>query len=86
MKKQAMILLVIVCLFAISMPVGVAADPNEYKEVKYANGVSNDDIIVVFRDGDFNASEKYFFYVATNQWAWESRNTQRHLSFDFLSS
>ena len=80
-----MILLVIVFLFT-SLSIGVAADPYEYREVRRANGVGNDDIIVVFRDGDFNASEKYFFYAATNQWAWESRNTRRPLTFDFLSS
>jgi len=82
MKKQVMILLVI-CLFAISIQIGVAAD--EYRPINFRNGVNNDTIKVAFHDGDFNASEKYFFYVATNQWAWASRNSLRPLEFDFIS-
>ena len=102
MKKQAMILLVFTCLFAISIPMSVAADPDdnylrdeilsnrtdpeEFIAVRMENGFISDRISVAFRDGDFNASEKYFFYVTTNQWAWESRNMQRPLYFDFNQS
>jgi len=82
MKKQVMILLVI-CLFIINIPIGIADEV--YTPINANNGVRNDTIKVAFHDGDFNASEKYFFYAATNQWAWESRNTQRHLKFDFSS-
>ena len=101
MKKKAMILLVVVCLFAISISMSAAADsddnypgdfnfsgredPDNFKEIRLVNGFISDNISVVFNDGDFNASEKYFFYVATNQWAWESRSTQRSLYFDFYN-
>ena len=102
MKKQVMILLVFMCLFSISTSMSVAADlddnypvdeilnsgtdPEEFTAVRIENGFISDWISVAFRDGDFNASERYFFYVATNQWAWESRNTQRSLHFDFDQS
>jgi len=108
MKKKAMVLFLIVCLFSISISMSVASDQNEfagrdyidsgdeivntgtdpfeYQEVRYANGFNNDTIKIAFRDGDFTAAEKYFFYAATNQWAWESRSTERSLHFDFNSS